>query len=489
MNTLTILIRDEINCTLKGIEDSHIEALKLDHRFRTENYIFHPKYKLGIWDGYVHFVHKNGATFIYLLPQIIPKLLQWGYDIEVKDFRIPGLTTPPPITELIFSDYVNGDGDPYIMRDYQIELVNTLILAGSGIALAGTASGKSIMGAAIAKSYETAGLRTIIIVPSTVLVSQLYGDFINWGMNCGRLGGKVRDLDHTHLITTWQSLQNIPTILTDYDVLVVDECQGAKALVLSNMLKNEGKRIKYRFGLTGTMPKNEMDIFQINLTLGDIIYKIPASDLIKRGVLSTVHINMLELVEPYDENHFPDYASEVAYLRGNKDRNKWIANSIISTHNTVVGPNGETTPTNLLALVTSIAVGKMLTKLIPDSHFVYGADEVEVRMVIYNLFKDHDNITVITTAQIGGVGLSIDRVFYLVMVDIGKSFVRVIQGIGRGLRKNVAGGKTHCVVYDIGSNLKYSKLHNNKRKEFYIESEYPHSIDRITNYSEKSVEP
>ena len=55
----------------------------------------------------------------------------------------------------------------------------------------------------------------------------------------------------------------------------------------------------------------------------------------------------------------------------------------------------------------------------------------------------------------------------MVLIEPGKSFVRVIQSIGRGIRK--AEDKDYPHVVDITSNPKYSKRHLTKRKAFYKE--------------------
>ena len=74
------------------------------------------------------------------------------------------------------------------------------------------------------------------------------------------------------------------------------------------------------------------------------------------------------------------------------------------------------------------------------------------------------------------VGINIPRIFNLVLVEPGKSFVRVIQSIGRGIRKAV--DKDHVEIWDITSTCKFAKRHLTARKKFYTEANYPFSIEK-----------
>lgn len=476
MNTVTVWLKDEINCVIAGIDEQEHEYFHEKFAYKAKNYFFNPKFKLGTWDGKIRFYSKGGSTYLYLLKYIIPKLRKWGYQVKIKDDRKAMDCKPSMVDENVFAHILNEHGEPYKLRWYQVEALNAVISQAGGIMIAGTGAGKTIMSATIAKIYGEFGLRVITIVPSTTLVQQSSDDFKRWGLDCGQYCGDVKELGKTHMVTTWQSLQNVPTILKDFDVVVVDECHGAKANVLAKLLKQHGSHIGYRFGMTGTMPEDDLDNLQVRLTLGDVHYEIPAHVLIDEGFLSSININVLQMVEPFEDDYFPDYSAESKYLRSATERTKWIADL---TYSLSQQENG-----NVLMLVSSIPFGQKLADVIPNAHFVYGKDKTTARKQIYDLFKTEDNLVVITTVQVAGTGLSIDRIFNLMFVDIGKSFIRVIQAIGRGLRKNSKAGKEHCEAYDICSNLKYSKQHLRKRTKFYRDNNYPYKTKKI-NYHEQ----
>jgi superfamily II DNA or RNA helicase len=162
------------------------------------------------------------------------------------------------------------------------------------------------------------------------------------------------------------------------------------------------------------------------------------------------------------EEDFPDYGSEKTFLSRSPDRLELLADLIAATAERYG---------NTLVLVNSIKQGKQLEKLIKDSVFLCGATENEVRAEWYGTFAHRDDLIVIATSGIASTGISIDRVFALVMIDSGKSFVKCIQSIGRALRKN--GDKVRAAVFDVYSSLKWSKKHAKQRAKFYKEASYP----------------
>ncbi len=266
--------------------------------------------------------------------------------------------------------------------------------------------------------------------------------------------------------------------------IVVSNCHGIKGNVLTNLLNEHGKHISHRFGCTGTLPKEETDAMAVRIAIGDVRYNIPAHQLIAQGYLAKLQIEILQLEEdlttPYQQfcrenptekvtyiqfvdSYFPDYDAEKSYLQKKQERLEWMASYIEAKRDLKKG--------NVLCLVDGVAFGKKLTKLIPDAIFVYGKDKKKARKEIYDLFKDKDDLIVLATVQIASTGLDIPRIFNMMAIDVGKSFIRVIQSIGRGLRK--AHDKESVNFTDICSNLKYGKKHIRERKKMYKEALYP----------------
>lgn len=482
-----IRIMDEVNCAVLNLKPEHSDYLYEEFGKHAPNYFFNPKFKLGVWDGKIRYFKKTGVTFVYLLEDIIPRLTRLGYKITVDDKRNQPQYFPPPITAEFFGDGVVGkDGKPWLMRDYQLEMCNKLLDDGFGVGIAGTGGGKTSMTAAIALSYEReADLHSVIIVPDRGLTLQTIVEYKQFGLDVGEYSGKTKDLDHQHIVSTWQSLKNNPMILQGFQVIIVDECHGLRGAILTELMTKYAMHVPHRFGVTGTLPKEETDRMAVLTAVGPVRYEIPAHQLIKEGHLSKLNItaiqHKIDLEKQYEDyiefekpikhltytqfkdQYFPDFAAEKRYLQINENRLDWIASYIEFKSMNKKG--------NTLVLVNSIAAGKKLKKLIPESHFVYGKDDAKVRQDVYGLFNNNDNVVAIATVNIASTGLDIPRIFNLVFIDMGKSFIRTIQAIGRGLRK--AHDKDFVHVTDICADLKYSKKHLAERVKYYKEAQYP----------------
>jgi len=268
--------------------------------------------------------------------------------------------------------------------------------------------------------------------------------------------------------------------------------------VLTKLLNDYGKHIAFRFGVTGTLPKAETDAMSIRVAVGEVQYTITAHELITAGHLAKLDIDIIQLevdlkdqyaeyldefiptkdhpkpltYRKFKDAYFPDFQAEKRFHQTEKIRLDWIANQIEQKRDQGKG--------NVLCLVDGVNFGKKLTKLVEGAIFLSGKDKMKDRKEVYNLFKNNNNLVVIATVQIASVGLNIKRIFNMMFIDVGKSFIRVIQTIGRSLRK--APDKDHVDVTDICSDLKYSRKHTAERIKFYKEAEYPYK-KRTVDYS------
>jgi len=492
--TITIKILDEVNVAVIGLIGDHLDALVNKYAKHVPNYFFQPKYKLGVWDGKIQYFKPTGKTYVVLLDEIVPLLQNLGYKLKLIDCREYG-DAPDLINENHFSHISHPEtGKPFVLRYYQVEGVNALIENDGGICIAGTGAGKTIMNAALVDSYEKLDLKTITIVPSQDLIKQTKHDFILWGLDTGEYSGDIKNTNHSHVVSTWQALQNNPKVMNEFHVVVVDECHGLKGPVLNDILNKHGRNIKYRFGLTGTLPKATTDRMSVRVSVGNVMYEIPAHQLIEEEYLSDMRVDIFQLQENFEEeykehklhnrdsdltysqfkeSYFPDWNSEKSHLQTYEERLDWIKHFIETKRDAKKG--------NVFCLINGINFGKKLSSLVDHSVFVYGADKQKVRKKIYDLFEKNDNLVVIASIQIASTGLNIPRIFNLMFIDVGKSFVRVIQSIGRGLRK--ADDKSFVWVSDICSDLKYSKRHLTQRIGYYKEAKYNYK-KRIVKYDE-----
>lgn len=455
-----IHVRDEVYCQISGLDPTDHKVLEDKFAIMVEGAFFMPLYKLGRWDGKIRFFDETGKIYFRLLDQVLPYLETWGYEIELHDLRRPVV----PIHNRVHANWFKDKPEHelgVVMRPYQVDAVNAALEAQSGFILAATGSGKTWMIAALADIMAQSGFRTIVIVPSSDLVEQTAATFRLGNLDVGVYSGVKKDFHHSCVVATWQALQNNPVVVEDFNCIIVDEAHGASAKTIGDLINNHGKHCPYRFGFTGTFPKPTIDQMSLNGAIGSVLYEINAADLIRMGYLAQLEIEPVEIQEVAPEE-FPDYGSERAFINKNAERLDFIADLIIAKAEQYG---------NTLVLVNSIKQGKELQKLIKDSVFLHGATENEVRAEWYHLFENCDDLIVIATFGIASTGISIDRVFNLMMVDAGKSFIKTIQSIGRGLRKAGDKDRVHCV--DIHSSLKWSRKHFRERKKYYVEAQYP----------------
>jgi superfamily II DNA or RNA helicase len=263
--------------------------------------------------------------------------------------------------------------------------------------------------------------------------------------------------------------------------VVVSNCHGSRAKILQSLLSEYGKNIAHRFGLTGTLPDHPVDLMLVKVVLGDVIFTSYAKDLIEAGWLATPNISIVQLNDVaylqksgVNEIEHLLYEEELHFLKSCITRQQWIANYIIEkSKSSKIG--------NTLILVNNIVYGKQLTKLIPNAVFLHGKDKDAIRQKVYDLFEVQDDLIVICTKQIAGVGLSIDRIFILIYIDGGKSFINTIQTIGRGLRKGR--DKDSVDIIDICGNMVISNNHLKQRIKYYKGANYFYKKHTIEYYN------
>jgi len=250
---------------------------------------------------------------------------------------------------------------------------------------------------------------------------------------------------------------------------VVKNCHLGKADVLKKLLTGPFANVPIRWGLTGTIPKEKHFEMSIAVGIGPTVGSLQSSVLQDKGILSSCDINVIQLK---DDIVYDNYHSEMKYLTSNKERMVWLSSFIDNISNN----------SNTLVLVNNIKTGEMIVEAlnelgIDDIIFVSGKMDSKDRKSEYDKFKDGDGKIVIATFGVASTGINIIRINNMVLLEPGKSFVRVIQSIGRGLRKGF--DKDHVEIYDLCSSAKYSKRHLTERKKYYRESNYPYKVTKV----------
>jgi superfamily II DNA or RNA helicase len=480
MASCKIIIKDEVNCKIEGLELDHRKRLVAKFKYDVPYARYLPAVRLGRWDGKVAYFQLGGSTYVNLLPEIIEWLTERNVHIDLIDERQTQPTFDfTAVSEDTFSNktWPKGHdmaGQPIKLRDYQVEIVNNFLTNPQCLQEIATGAGKTLMTASLSSLVEPYG-RSIVIVPNKSLVSQTEADYKNMDLDVGVYFGDRKEWNKTHTICTWQSLNILMKNSKDSDVtigdfldgvvcIMVDEVHMAKADALKALLTGPMANIPIRWGLTGTIPKEAFEFVSLKVSLGEVISKLAASELQDKGVLAQCHVNILQTIE---HSEFTDYQKELKYLTTDKDRLDYVAkltSEIINTGNTLI-------------LVDRISAGEELAARIPNSIFVSGEMKTADRKGHYDEIADTMDKTIIATYGVAAVGINIPRIFNLVLIEPGKSFVRVIQSIGRGIRK--AADKDHVQIWDVTGDCKFAKRHLTKRKQFYKEANYPFTIEKV----------
>lgn len=455
-------------------------------------YRFNPRYKHHLWDGKTRVY----SPITQLLPiGLVKNLINWchkkNYSYELKFFD--------DLTEKIDKDELEKTVSSFItgltIRDYQLNAVYAALTNKKCMLLSCTGSGKSLMIYSIFRYLlaKHKARKLLLIVPSTSLVEQMYTDFQEYGWDdieqyVEKLySGQKPTYKLPVLISTWQSLDKLDkSFFEKYDGLIVDEAHLAKAQVLTRIVKS-AFNAKYKIGTTGTLPTELSEQLQINAVMGNVEFELKSRELIDRGYLSKMNIAALFLKYPDDfikENKDRTYPEEIKLVEEYEGRNKAL--NFIITH----------TPEthNLLILVNHRnhldEVKDYLTKQFPNRKvaFINGSVKAQVRENIRTNIEYEDGTILVATYATMSTGVNIPKLHAVMLYSNSKSRIKVLQSIGRGLRKHNT--KNKVIIYDIIDDLSYKTRngkvkknycmqHYDERYDFYKEQEFPiitHSI-------------
>ena len=477
-----ITIADEVNVKIHNLPVDVRRKIANKLKFQVPYARYLPQYKLGRWDGKIGFFGLGGNGFVNHLDVIINLLHQNGVEIdEIEDQREKVDLAFTEIDKNYLQDKIwpkghVAEGQNIELRDYQVEVINNFLKNPQSLQEVATGAGKTIITACLSKLCEPLG-RTLVVVPNKSLVTQTEDDYKIVGLDVGVYFGDRKELNKTHTICTWQSLNVLDkktkdgeakVTLTDFlqgvKTVIIDEVHQAKAEVLKKLLTQHLNHAPIRWGLTGTVPKEQFEFQAILAGIGPVINQISAKELQEKGVLSNCHVNIVQMIDTLVHKN---YQEELKFLVTNTIRVNYIAKLIDK-----ISQSG-----NTLVLVDRITAGEKLQELIPNSTFIRGETKLQDRKDQYDEISDSDNKVLIATYGVASVGINIPRIFNLILIEPGKSFIRVIQSIGRGIRK--AKDKDFVQIWDITSTCKFAKRHLTQRKKFYKEANYPFTVEKV----------
>ena len=422
MKQCTLVIKDQVNLRFNGLEPEVRRKILEACRYFVPYARHMPQFKLGRWDGKVAFATIGGATFVNMLDKVLPIVIDAGYEVEIKDERPLHEFTFPEVTEGMLAHKVWPEGhvmagQPIILRDYQVQAIQTYLDNLQSIQCISTGAGKTLITAALSSLVEPYG-RSIVIVPSKQLVEQTEEDYINIGLDVGVLYGDRKEFGKKHTICTWQSLgalskKNgvefpISDVLEGVICVMVDEVHSAKAVVLKDLLTNQFANVPIRLGLSGTIPKEDHEFMSLLVALGPVVGEIKACDLQDQGVLARCEVEIFQLQD--ESIDYRTYHEESDFLTTDRPRLDFIAEKCKKISETG----------NTLILVERIESGKYLCEAIGDGAvFISGVVKTKDRKKEYTEVQTAEGKIIIATYGVASVGINIPRIFNLVLIEAG----------------------------------------------------------------------
>jgi len=356
------------------------------------------------------------------------------------------------------------------LREYQEEVIKKALKIGRGTCVLGTGAGKTLTTAALIENYfqncpDKDTFKCMVLVPDLGLVSQTYEEFNDVGttFKMTKWTGKNKpDLTSNVIICNIgiiQSQFDNNDWLKYIDLLIVDECHKIKA---TNKVSKIVSKIKThnKYGFTGTLPENNLDKWSIIGKLGPVIYEKTSYELRLEDYLANVNVKVLNLAYKVPPRYLSDdkYREELDFIYESPFRNTFLSKLCRKLDN------------NTLVLVNHIKHGLELQEYLKNSkekqvYFIRGEVEVEERDKIKKIMEKDNNVICIAMSSIFSTGVNIKNLHNIIFAAGGKSFIRTVQSVGRGLRKHAS--KNKLIIFDICDKLRYGLRHSEKRKDIY----------------------
>ncbi len=476
--------KNEVYLILSDIDSSTSQELTEFFTFEVPGAKFMPMYRNRMWDGKIRlFSPGSGEIYVGLLSYIKQYCLKNNikYIIEegVEDVRN---VVGTDVRNFIRSLKPKTKGKSLKVRDYQIEAVRSAVARNRALIVSPTASGKSLVIYALVRYYHMMGLKTLILVPTTSLVEQMYSDFQDYGWSPGTYCQKIyqghdRKVTKDVVISTWQSIYKMPKkYFESFGCVIGDEAHLFKAKSLTGIM-TKLHQCKYRFGLTGTLDGTQTHQLVLEGLFGAVENIVTTKELMDKKTLANLKIKCIVL------RHSPmrqrmTYAEELEYLVTNDTRNKFIINLCRNI------------PGNTLCLFQLVEKhGKVLYDQAKDEikdrkvFFVYGGTDTKTREDIRSIVENEKNSIIIASYGTFSTGINIRNINNIVFSSPSKSKIRVLQSIGRGLR--ISDNKNSILVFDIADDMSYKERRNftlthfTERINIYNEQQFNYEISKV----------
>jgi superfamily II DNA or RNA helicase len=463
-----------------SIDCEYDEAQELSDvfSFYSPNHQWSPKYQSGIWDGKIHLFDINNCLLPFgLLKKLIGylKLSDYEYEIEPRLLEMGGKTSSDEILQFC-NEVLKADLVP---RDYQIKTIQYFLYHQKMIGVSATASGKSFIYYILFNllRYLYDDIKCLLLVPRTSLVEQMSSDFQEYAKNLCDFrkynhriySGREKYTNKMITISTWQSLKNMPPeYFEKFNCVVVDEVHEATAKELPRIVHHCINAI-YRVGMTGHLKDCKIAKMQLNGLLGNIKTFSKSAELIEKGYLSDIEIKCIilkygpDITKKFMGRHHKEYVEENEIIRAISSRKKFLCQLAASR------------PGNTMILFKIRDYGRDLYRLIKRNFkdkkvfYIDGTVKVKYREKVRAVAEKYDDVIIVASYGTFSTGINIKNLHNLIFGESVLSSVKVIQSIGRLLRKYF---NKNAKLYDVTDDLTYRSRRNYVLKHFLRRIKY-----------------
>ena len=456
--------------------------------FFVPGYKFMPAYKNKFWDGKIRLADLNSKE---ILAGLFGDITKFSKDMDVdiqfegSKYDMPG--REQPVDDSFLEGFLkalnpHSKGMPIDMRDYQVEAFKIAVRKQRALLLSPTASGKSLIIYSLIRWYQQVQDRKIlVIVPTIGLVSQMENDFIDYSNNKFRdihciTAGAIKDSNASVFVSTWQSIYKQPMgWFAQFGAVIVDEVHHAQAKSLQGIM-NKMLVCPDRIGLTGTLNEAKTHELVLKGLFGPVSKIISTKELMERGQIEDMKVRILQVKHSKEDAKTVskmNYNEEIQWLVENEKRTKMIARMA-----------GDL-PGNTLVVFNRIEHGKdIFDKLetLKETYYVAGETDREERELVRNLAENNDCV-IIASIGVFSTGINIRNLHNLIFAHPTKSKIKVLQSIGRVLRRSDDGKP--AIVFDLVDDLKHGQRENfalrhaSERFKFYTAEKFDFKINKI----------
>ena len=478
IDTIEISKKDEVY--LKVTCEAGVAQELCDYfTFTVPGHTFMPAYRMKIWDGKIRLFNiHNRLLYSGLLEYVFIFAEKRNYEVKPD-----GDWWKPRKIEKN-EKFLESLKLPFEPRDYQLEGFHHALSYKKSLLVSPTASGKSLIIYLIVRALN---VKTLIIVPTTSLVSQLYSDFQEYGWDSAKYchqvyAGQDKVSDKQVVISTWQSIYKLhKKTFEPYKLVIGDEAHGFKSKSLTSIM-TKCVNAEYRIGTTGTLDGTQTHKLVLEGLFGKVYKVTSTAKLIDRKQLAPFRVEIVVLKYPdviCEQFRKIKYADELEFIVGHEKRNKYIRNLVLSLEgNTLL----------LFRLVKKH--GRILYDMIKEktdddrkTFFVFGGTETEVREQIRAIAETERDAIIVASYGVFSTGINIRNLHNIVFASPSKSRIRNLQSIGRGLR--LSENKEETVLYDIADDLRsgarknFAYQHFEERVKIYDEESFPYKIHKL----------